>query len=154
MAGPSAINGQRPKLLNMYDIVHQLTIAATPERVYEAVTTSEGLATWWTTDVEAGPGDGELLLGFAERSVRLRLQIDAFDPPVLIHLTCIDGPPEWPGTQLAFRIEANDGQTVLRFWHGGWEYEDGALPSASFNWAMYLDSLRRALETGQGSPAS
>ncbi len=50
-----AINGRRPKLLNMYDIVHQLTIAATPDRVYEAVTTSEGLASWWTTDVSSVP---------------------------------------------------------------------------------------------------
>ena len=156
MTSATALNGQRPKLLNMYDIVHQLSIAAIPERVYEAVTTSEGLATWWTTDVEFGPGDGEFRLGFDDGAVRMRFQTDAFDPPVLVHMTCIDGPAEWPGTQLAFRIRAEPDAngTILRFWHGGWENEDGLLPSASFRWAMFLDSLRRALETGEGSPVS
>lgn len=138
----------------MYDIVHQLTIAAPPDRVYETVTTAEGLATWWTTDVSVGPGDGEMVVGFEGGTVHMRFQTDAFDPPELVHLTCIDGPAEWPGTQLAFRIEGTPDGTVLRFWHGGWEYEDGALPSTSFQWAMHLDSLRRALETGKGSPAS
>ena len=42
--------------------------------------------------------------------------------------------------------------TRVRFWHGEWEFEDGLLPSCSFQWAMYLDSLRRYLETGTGTP--
>lgn len=136
----------------MHDIVHQLTIAAPPDRVYEAVTTAAGLASWWTRDVEFGPAEGEFRarLGSAE----LRFQVDAFDPPELAHLSCIEGPEEWPGTQLAFRIEPSDGGSVVRFWHGGWRYEDGGLPSASFEWAMALDSLRRYVETGTGSPAA
>lgn len=138
----------------MYDIAHQLSIAVPPEQVYEAVTTAEGLARWWTTQVSTGTGDGELVATIDGGATQIRLQIDAFDPPVLVHLTCIDGPEEWPATQLAFRIEPDPDGTVLRFWHGGWEYEDGALPSTSFQWAMHLDSLRRSLETGTGTPTS
>jgi uncharacterized protein YndB with AHSA1/START domain len=138
----------------MFDIVHQLTIASPPDRVFEAVTTVPGLSAWWSTDVEFGPAEGELQVGFEAGTVRMRFQTDAFDPPELAHLTCIDGPAEWPGTQLAFRIEAGEGGSVVRFWHGGWEYEDGDLPRCSFQWAMYLDSLRRYLETGTGSPAT
>jgi uncharacterized protein YndB with AHSA1/START domain len=134
----------------MHDIVHQLTIAAPPDRVYEAVTSSADIAGWWSRDVAFGPADGELRVGLG--GAKLRFQIDAFDPPELAHLSCIEGPAEWPGTQLAFRIEPGEGGTVVRFWHGGWEYEDGGLPAASFEWAMSLDSLRRYLETGTGSP--
>jgi uncharacterized protein YndB with AHSA1/START domain len=149
----------------MHDIVHELTITAEPEQVYEAVATAAGLATWWSTDVTvhpptaaahaaAGPEGTEIEVGFDQHSVVIRLRVDTLDPPVLTHLTCIDGPEEWPGTQLAFRVEpANDGGTVVRFWHGGWAYENGALPRCSFQWAMYLDSLRQVLEGGVGSPA-
>jgi uncharacterized protein YndB with AHSA1/START domain len=145
----------------MYDIVLELTIAAEPDQVYEAVTTAAGIATWWSTDLVVRPADGatdaegrEFDVGFDDHSVVIRLRVDTLEPPELTHLTCIDGPEEWPGTQLAFRLEPGiEGGTVVRFWHGGWTYEDGALPRCSFQWAMYLDSLRRALEDGVGSPA-
>lgn len=138
----------------MHDIVHQLTIAAPPEEVYAAVATAEGLASWWADDVTGGGDEGDTItVGFDGHKVVMSFRIDALEPSSLAHLTCVEGPEEWPGTQLAFRLAAHDGATVVRFWHGGWTYEDGAMPSCSFQWAMYLDSLRRRCETGTGSPA-
>jgi len=146
----------------MHDIVHELTIDTSPEAVYAAVSTGPGLATWWSSDValesndsprDAGPAEGDVIsVGFDDRAVVIRLRIDTLngpdeEGPALAHLTCIGGPEEWPGTQIAFRIEAEpDRGTTLRFWHGGWEYEDGALPRCSFQWAMDLDALRSSLE--------
>jgi hypothetical protein len=112
------------------------------------------LASWWTDDVNGGSDEGEsFTVGFVDHQVVMTLRIDALEPTSLAHLTCTEGPEEWPGTQVAFRLDEHEGATVVRFWHGGWEYEDGAMPSCSFQWAMYLDSLRRFCETGQGSPA-
>jgi uncharacterized protein YndB with AHSA1/START domain len=133
----------------MHDIVHQLTIAAPQEKVFEAVTTAAGLAQWWTADVAVDPSDGTFEVGFEDGTVRMKFKTDDFDAPVLAHFTCTDGPDEWPGTQLAFRLrpEPDGDGTILRLWHGNWEYEDGILPSCSFQWAMYLDQLRRYIET-------
>ena len=36
----------------MADILHRIKIKAPPERVYEALTTEQGLADWWTKDVK------------------------------------------------------------------------------------------------------
>jgi uncharacterized protein YndB with AHSA1/START domain len=140
----------------MYDIAHQLTIGAPQEAVFEAVTTADGLRGWFTNDVEIGPAEGEVQLGFEDGSVRMRFQTDSYDPPVLVHMTCIEGPDEWPNTQLAFRLrpDPDSSGTVLRFWHGNWEYEDGVLPACSFQWAMHLESLRRYLETGTSAPTT
>jgi uncharacterized protein YndB with AHSA1/START domain len=147
----------------MHDIVHELTIDAPLEAVYAAVSTGTGLARWWSSDVsledhgsgrDNGPVEGDVLsVGFDDRAVVIRLRVDTLngpedEGPAMAHLTCITGPEEWPGTQVAFRIEAEPGRgTTVRFWHGGWEYEDGALPRCSFQWAMYLDALRRSLES-------
>lgn len=154
----------------MHDIVHELTIAASPTKVYGAVTSQTGLAGWWTTDCTASAEvDSEATFGFADHSVVFTMRIDLLEPPELVHWECTGGPDEWIGTKLAFRIENLDGdrdeaadapteappegeRSLVRFWHGGWEYEDGMLPSCSFQWAMYLDSLRRFVETGKGSP--
>jgi uncharacterized protein YndB with AHSA1/START domain len=138
----------------MHDIVHELTIAAPPPQVFDAITTVAGLAGWWSDDVstsaEATVAEGaEITIGLGEDRTVVHLRIDTLDPPLLAHLTCLDGPEEWAGTELAFRVESDDqGGSVLRFWHGGWEYEDGALPRCSFEWAMDLARLRDACESG------
>jgi uncharacterized protein YndB with AHSA1/START domain len=147
----------------MHDIVHELTIDASLDEVYAAVSTGPGLARWWSSDVSlehdaatgqtSSPTEGDILsVGFENRAMVIRLRIDTLngpddEGPALAHLTCIGGPEEWPDTQIAFRIERDsDAGTTVRFWHGGWEFEDGALPRCSFQWAMYLDALRRTLE--------
>src|SRR4051794_41946229 len=48
----------------MADILHRIgTETATPDAVYEALTTVEGLAGWWTDDVRGG-GEVGGILGF------------------------------------------------------------------------------------------
>lgn len=137
----------------MHDIVHELDIAAPPQQVFDAVTTQAGIAGWWTRDCFAEPTVGSIgEFAFEGRSVVFSMRVDLLEAPELVHWECIGGPDEWVGTSVAFRIEGDD-KTVLRFWHGGWEFEDGALPRCSFQWARYLDSLRRYCETGTGSPA-
>ena len=161
----------------MHDIVHELTIAVPPAAVYEAITTQAGLASWWTTDCDARPEvDSIATFTFGPRgglsrsrvghpgedTVTLTMKVDLLESPELVHWDCTGGPDEWVGTKIAYRVEGvdtdgdgePDGGSLVRFWHGEWEFEDGLLPGASFQWAMDLDSLRRHLETGTGSPAT
>jgi Activator of Hsp90 ATPase homolog 1-like protein len=162
----------------MYDIVHELTIGVPPDQVYEAITTQEGLAGWWTTDTTAEPVIGSVATFALEgHSTVLSMRIELLESPELVDWACVEGPDEWAGTHVTYRIEGdargqrdgddngddNDGEddgdgsgaggSVLRFWHGGWAHEDGELPRSSFQWAMHLDSLRRYCESGTGSPA-
>jgi hypothetical protein len=141
-----------------HDIVHELTILASAEAVFDALTTTAGRAGWWP-----GGGDHELEAGqVAPVNVagnELVVRVEAADRPEVAIWQCDEGPREWVGTTISFRIEGRpsdpadpasvgDGgpASVVRFWHGGWEYEDGLLPRASFDWAMFLDGLRRHLE--------
>jgi hypothetical protein len=36
--------------------------------------------------------------------------------------------------------------SLVNFWHGGWPYEDGLMPRASFDWALRLAALRALAE--------
>jgi uncharacterized protein YndB with AHSA1/START domain len=137
----------------MHDIVHELEIAAPPDRVYRAVTDPADLLRWWAADVALDVESGDLRITAPDQDEELHFQVDTVAAPEMAHLTCVAGPEEWPSTQLAFRIERTTDQagSVVRFWHGGWEYEDGVLPRVSFAWAMRLDALRRYLE---GPPAA
>lgn len=145
----------------MFDITHELRVAALPDQVFEAITTSAGLAGWLAADASASPeADSQTTFTYDDRTGPLTMRVDLVEAPELAHWECIGGPDEWVGTSIAWRIESvdadddgvPDGVSTVRFWHGNWEYQDGMLPSTSFGWAMRLDSLRRYLETGTGSP--
>jgi hypothetical protein len=145
----------------MFDITHELQVAALPDQVFEAITTPAGVSAWLTTDAPASPvADSETSFTFDERTGLLTMRVDLLEQPELAHWECVAGPDEWIGTSIAWRIEGVDadddgtldGVTNVRFWHGNWEYQDGLLPTTSFAWAMRLDSLRRYLETGTGAP--
>lgn len=146
----------------MFDITHELRVAALPDAVFAAITTGEGLAAWLATDAAAQAStDSAATFTFDDRTGSVEMGVDLLEAPELAHWQCVGGPDEWVGTSIAWRIEGVDadddgtldGISTIRFWHGNWEYEDGLLPSTSFEWAMRLDSLRRYLETGTGSPA-
>ena len=41
----------------MPDILHRVGIKASPEEVYKALATRDGLAGWWTTNTKGGQQD-------------------------------------------------------------------------------------------------
>ena len=60
----------------MVDILHRVGVeAATPAAVYDALTTVEGLAGWWTDDTTGSPHVGGVL--------RFRFPVGGFDMEVV-----------------------------------------------------------------------
>jgi hypothetical protein len=158
MMEPEPFDAPEPVVSPTHDIVHELTIFAPAVAVFDALTTTAGRTGWWPEG-----GEHELEAGqVASISVAdhdLVVAVEAADRPEVVIWQCTEGHREWVGTTISFRIEGRptdpadpasigDGgpATVVRFWHGGWQYEDGLLPRASFDWAMLLDRLRRHLE--------
>lgn len=69
----------------MPDIMHLIRIQASPERVYQALTTAEGIRNWWTRDAVLDSkigGTGEF--GFHERRVVTKIRVDELKPPVRV----------------------------------------------------------------------
>jgi uncharacterized protein YndB with AHSA1/START domain len=137
----------------MPEIMHQLRIEAPPERVYRAVTEQQGLVNWWTRDTKAEPTAGSVAeFGFNKRGTVFRMKITRLDRPRLVQWTCLGEHQEWEATRISFELTPDGEGTVLLFHHLGWLSTDGILPMCSFDWAMYLMSLRDYLETGRGRP--
>ncbi len=137
----------------MAEILHQLTIAADPEAVYEALTTEDGLANWWTRDATAETRQGgTAVFGFNRHGVVFTMTIDELEPGSKLVWRCTAGPDEWVGTQVTFALSRTPDRTRVDFRHEGWERTDGMLPRCSFDWARYLLSLKSYLETGEGRP--
>ncbi len=133
----------------MFTICHQVGIQADPATVYRALSTADGVSAWWSRaegDFEAG---GEIAVHFAQTV--LRLQVLQQNPTKVVW-GCVEVPPEWQDTQILFEIEEKDDQTFVHFRHEMWSEESEGFGHCSTKWAVYLLSLKKFAEAGQGDP--
>lgn len=137
----------------LVDILHRIGVAdAEPEAVYDALTTIDGLAGWWTTDTTGDPTPGG--------TIAFRFPPGGFDMKVLssepgegVTWEVVDGPPEWIGTTVEWRLRQDDGWTTVLFAHRGWAEPVEFMHHCSTKWATFLLSLKPLLEAGEGAPS-
>ena len=135
----------------MHTVMHLVKIHAAPAAVYQAITTSRGIRQWWTRDAtiaqEVG-GAGEF--GFNGKRLVAKVSIEALDPAVGTRWKVVNA--AWPGDDIEFKLKADGNDTVLLFAHRGFPNADEAFASATTRWGLYLLSLKRCLQTGEGTP--
>jgi uncharacterized protein YndB with AHSA1/START domain len=140
----------------MVDILHRVGITTPQDAVYDALTTTEGLAGWWTTNV-GGDGDAGGVLKFRFEGAP---DPGGFDMNVLeaksaerVLWEVVDGPEEWVGTQVSWDLRTEGDYTIIMFAHRGWREPVEFMHHCSTKWATFLVSLKSFLETGRGAPA-
>ena len=136
----------------MADIFQDLPIKAPLDRVFRAVSTPEGLDTWWTKRSAGNPQEGaeyELWFGPAYdwRAKVTRLVADCE-----FELEMVRADSDWLGTRVGLRLEPREGATWVRFSHTGWPSANDHFRVSCHCWAMYLRILRRYLEFGESVP--
>ena len=137
----------------MPDVLLEVPIAATPERVYTAITEQSGLSSWWTPEVEAEPRVGSISeFRFGGGRFVAKMEITELEPERCMRWAVKQGAPEWAGTSVSWELAPKAGGTRVRFGHHGYPSVEGSFANVNFNWAFYLSSLKDYLETGRGRP--
>lgn len=138
----------------MADIMHLVRIAAPPERVYEALTTTEGIRNWWTRDADLDSAiDGTGMFRFHDGASVTTVTIKELEPPLHVTWSCVSSfRPEWVGTTIHFDLRAEKGGTAVSFAHRGFAQADEHYAQTTTGWGVYLHSLQQYLETGKGNP--
>jgi uncharacterized protein YndB with AHSA1/START domain len=135
------------------DILHRIGVVAPLDDVFRAVATPEGIAGWWTTDTtgtsEVG---GKLSFRFGDVG-GFDMEVLEHDPSGSVRWRVIDGPAEWIGTEVEWRLDQRDEYTIVQFKHEGWREPVEFMHHCSTKWATYLMSLKELVETGRGKPA-
>jgi uncharacterized protein YndB with AHSA1/START domain len=140
------------------EMLHAVEIEAAAGDVYRAITTSEGLASFWTPDSEAASEVGGISrFGFSGAPVDLRMRIESLEPGRRVEWTCVGDFPHWDGTRVSWSIgprAEGDGVAVL-FSHAGWPADQPEAEYAGVNhaWGRILDALKGYVETGEPQPA-
>jgi uncharacterized protein YndB with AHSA1/START domain len=135
-------------------ILHVIDIHALPEDVFRAVSTGEGLAGWWSTQVEASEEVGGVVHFTFESGFNPDMEITGLDSPGLVSWRCVGGHDPWLDSTFSFATSAlGNGHSRLVFRQGyGKPISDVEFGIYNFNWGYYLHSLKQLVETGQGTP--
>ena len=149
----------------MADIMHNIRIESPINKVFEALSTAEGLSGWWTkwTSFEKGSGEPGTVIrfGFADNKMAVKFEVTKFIKNEMIEWKCIDEPGEWSfhGTNITFKLSEeiveyydNKKMTVVNFIHSGFKSTDDFYTGSNTRWGFFLLSLKDLLEKGKGSP--
>ncbi|MFF4889292.1 SRPBCC family protein [Micromonospora chersina] len=137
----------------MADILHRVGVKTpTPEKVYEALTTVEGLAGWWTDDTK-GSADVGGVLEFRFPPGGFDMEVVESRPSERVAWRVADGPEEWLGTTIDWELRQDGDYTIVLFRHRGWREPVEFMHHCSTKWGSYLMSLKSLVETGEGAPS-
>ncbi|GAA1816466.1 SRPBCC domain-containing protein [Luedemannella flava] len=135
----------------MVDILHQVGVRSTPDKVYGALTTIEGLEGWWTTNT-TGDTDVGGVIAFRFGPGGFDMEVVESDRDKHVLWKVVDGPAEWIGTTIDWELRQDGDWTRVLFRHLGWREPVEFMHHCSTKWALYLMSLKGLIETGKGAP--
>jgi len=149
-------NQREPKpkeVSGMPDILHRVGIkSSSPEGVYKALTTVEGLSAWWTNDTQGEDNVGGVLK-FRFHDDGIDMKVLELRPTECVQWQVADGPQDWIGTKILWDLSQEDDYTIVLFRHQGWKEPVEFMHHCSTKWGTFLMSLKSLVETGKGSPS-
>ncbi|HXB39241.1 MAG TPA: SRPBCC domain-containing protein [Bacteroidia bacterium] len=138
----------------MADIKHLFHISASFEKIYVAISTIQGLASWWTTQTSGKSEVGGMMeFRFGSQFIN-KMKVIEMKNNKSVLWECVDGPEDWIGTKVSFHLDENEGKTRVRFDHTGWKDANDFYANCNFSWGRFMESLRNLCEKGKGAPFS
>ena len=142
----------------MANIIHRIGIKASPEAVYRAISTVGGVAAWWTESTSGSSQTGGVIeVRFnnieGKEIGMMKMRVDEMDTNKLVRWKFLEGPEEWIGTEVQFKLQPEEDVTIILFSHNNWKEEVEFMAHCSMKWATFLLSLRKLVETGKGRPS-
>jgi uncharacterized protein YndB with AHSA1/START domain len=134
----------------MADIIHEFTVRAKPERVFQAFATPSGLEKWWTKVSTGEMTEGGAFHLYFGPQFDWQAKVTRYLPSSAFELQITQAHIDWVGTFVGCDLspEGKDA-TRVRFHHTGWPEQNEHWRISCFCWAMYLRILRRNLEYGE-----
>ena len=137
----------------METILHAVDIGAPADKVYDALTTGDGLSRWWSTNVVAEERPGGIVRFKFIPDFNPEMEITEMTRASAVGWKCVGGADPWLGAVIRFNLEPRGERTMLIFTqrYTG-DLPDEAFGMFNYNWGYYLHSLQEYVERGVGTP--
>ena len=139
----------------MAEAVFLVDIAAGKGAIRDALTTQEGITSWWTTQAKVPSGTGErMTLEFPEAPMPFELSVDEVGDDRVRWTSVGSCPPHWEGTEIVWNIgdhPSGSGSQVF-FEHRGFAAADPMLGHTAYTWALLMGHLAAYAQSGTADP--
>lgn len=133
-----------------HSIKHLFHIDASIGKVFEAISTIEGLSNWWTVQTQGDASlGGTIQFDFGDFQGP-KMKVSEEKPNEKLVWECTESAHGWIGHTFVFTLDENEGKTRVRFSHNGWDEQGDFYALCSFSWGRYMESLRQYCQTGSG----
>jgi uncharacterized protein YndB with AHSA1/START domain len=137
----------------MADINHEIKISASPQAVYQALTSAAELTKWHTSRTENTNGKDQTFTTHPKDGPAFEWKVVKPDAHT-VEWRCVAGPGDSVGTSARFQLSPlSDGRTLIEFSHSGWPDTKGSFRKCNTLWAVLLFHLQKYLGTKQAEPA-
>ncbi len=133
-----------------YSIKHLFHINASKQKVFEAISSINGLSNWWTIQTTGNTAVGGIIQFRFATMGGMDMKVTELKPNESVAWECVASDHGWIGNTFSIRLDENDGKTRIRFSHNGFTEQDDSYASVCFSWARYMESLRQFCQTGKG----
>ncbi len=130
----------------MYSISISLNIEAPAAFVFEALTNQDLLSRWFAPQVIAVPVEGTVAAFAFEFDLNFKMELVQLKKDHLVFWRCVDGYKEWIDSEVAFKLEQEEGATLLKFKHDNLTNEEKRDKTRK-SWNEYLQNLKRVCES-------
>ncbi|QED37358.1 SRPBCC domain-containing protein [Antarcticibacterium arcticum] len=131
----------------MANLNHSIIINSKPEKVFKAITTEQGLKSWWTHDVKVDEVEKKYTFGFNNHRILFNMISLKEIQNEYVEWRCTGEIEEWKNTRLIFEISKIDpNSTLLRFTHADWTKIDDLFSKCNTDWGHLMYFLKEFAE--------
>jgi hypothetical protein len=134
----------------MATIYHQIGVNVEVNKAYKAISTLQGLSSWWTKTTGKTKQGDKLKFHFNEHTIEMT--IEELIPDKKVVWQCTEKEGEWKDTIIIFDLVTTANQVFINFSHSNWAAQTDLCSHCSTKWAVFLLSLKDYLEQGKGHP--
>jgi uncharacterized protein YndB with AHSA1/START domain len=141
-----------------YHILMQFDIAADHDTVHHALSTQDGIRSWWSSRTTGPDGSGHLEVSFPDLPGQPFIFDVTRDDAERVEWRTGDFPPPWAGTTLRWDLsdappDAQPGAiTRLLFSHRDFDADNPVIAIVTPAWAQIILRLKSYAETGRPDP--
>ncbi|GAA3579023.1 SRPBCC domain-containing protein [Snuella lapsa] len=131
-----------------FAIYHNFVINASHKKVFNAISQPNHLNNWWTLKSSGEPKlDAVYNLNFTDK-YNWYCMVSKLEPNISMHFKMTKADADWNPTTFGFDLEIRNNQTLVRFSHINWPYQNDHFKHSSFSWALLLKGLKDYIEGG------